>query len=279
MSDPNFKEVAPGLYNEDGEFTVNLNKAVPEGARRGIVLIEGTAINRKQRFDETLIKELHASVMYYLPGVAGKYRLGEDVRIGDYRVASWQEIPNKMYLFGRWLDEQTENLKDRTEDLLGALRLACEAHYGLTSPVLHPFDDGNGRVARLLANGILMMNAHELMFYGIKILPVPLLRQVIKSRDDPYIKILDGINHTRIINPFEVYVARVWVHNLTQMINRYSLIRKGSGKITEADEKLLEKFRNRIRVLNGFIAENENRTKFNELHAVPDYFQLRYIKK
>ncbi len=279
MSDLNSKEIAPGLYNENGEFVVNLNKAVPEGVRRGVALIEATAANRKKRFDEALIKGLHADVVYYLPGVAGKYRLGEDVRIGDYRVSSWQDVPDKMYLFGRWLDEQSDSLRNRTEDLLGALRLACEAHYGLVSPALHPFDDGNGRVARLLANGILMMNAHELMFYGIKILPVPLLRQTTKNREDPYIKILDDINHTRVINPFEVYVARVWVHNLIQMINRYSLTRRSSGKIIEADEKLLEKFKNRIRILNEFIVENENRIRFNDIHAVPDYFQLRHIKK
>ncbi len=272
MTEVAVHEVAPGLFKEGEEFVFDPKKVVVEGTKRGIALIGETAANRNMKFDEALIKKLHAQVLYYMPGVAGKYRLSEKVEVTGDEVVEGKKVPDRMYMFGRWLEEETEELKDRPEDLLGGLRLACEAHYGLVSPQLHPFDDGNGRVARLLANGILMMNTHELMFYGIRILPVPLIRQPAQhDKEDPYIRILKEVNHTRVLNPFEIYIAGLWVKNLSSMITSYITRTGGHTKLTEADHKLINKFKNRARTLNEFIDNPK------EDHIVPDYFATHHV--
>lgn len=278
MSERQVKEISPGVFNENGEFVFDPTRVVAEGTKRGVALIGEIAANRKALFDEDSIKKLHKAVVYYLPGIAGQYRLGEDVRIGGHRLVSGRRLKDRMHLFGRWLRQETENLRDRPEDLLGALRLACEAHYGLVSPELHPFDDGNGRVARLLANGILMMNAHELVFYGIKILPIPLVRKSNKGREDPYIRILEEINSTRVLNPLEVYMATLWFNNLTNLVEAYSVKVNGQNKKSGGDKKLIEKFKNRGRILKEFIADQTNKNRVSEVHIVPDYSALQHIK-
>lgn len=277
MNEAKVREIAPGVYKDHGEFVFDPVKVLVEGTRKGIILIGETAFNRKSVFDEHLIKRLHSTVMYYLPGVAGQYRLEEDVRIGGVRT-SRDQLRDRMRFFSRWLSQETENLRDRPEDLLGALRLACEAHYGLVSPQLHPFDDGNGRVARFLANGILMMNAHELVFYGIKILPIPLVRQSAKGREDPYIQILEEIDKTRIINPLEIYMASLWSNNLTRMIDAYSEKVNGRGKKSDPDRRLINKFKSRARILDEFVAGQNSKNGSVEQHFVPDYFALQHIK-
>lgn len=281
MNESRIQILAPGFYKEADEFFFDPKKVAAEGTKRGVALIGEIASNRKSKFNEALIKKLHGQVVYYMPKIAGRYRFGEeDVRIGEHRVVAAGSLPDRMYLFGRWLEEGTESLKERSEDLLGALRLACEAQYGLVSPALHPFYDGNGRVARLLANGILMLNAHELVFYGIKILPVPLVRQSSKGKEDPYVRALEEVNQTRVINPLELYIANLWLNNLTEMIRVYHEKLNGKGKKSKEDLILIGKFENRVRTLRGFIEKNQNKSylKNGDLHPVPDYFAINHIR-
>ena len=278
MTETLVREIAPGVFREGSEIVFDPLKVVVEGTKRAVHLIGETAQNRNTKFNETLIKHLHSTVMYYMPGIAGQYRGFEVVTIGGHRVANAKHIPDKMYLFGRWLEEETEALKDRQEDLLGGLRISCEAHYGLVSPSLHPFDDGNGRVARLLSNGILMLNAHELVFYGIKLLPIPLVRQQVPGKEDPYFDILEQINQTKIINPLEVYMAGLWSKYLKTMIGSFCERFRNKGKINPADQRLMEKFQNRTQILDKFIEEQISGAGSVEPHIVPDYFALKHVK-
>lgn len=265
------KEVAPGLYRENGEFVFNPVKVIAEGTRRGIEVVNEVASNRNSHFNEALIKKLHAAVLYYLPEVAGQYRLGEDVRVGGHRAIVGKELPLRMHQFGVWLEEETESLKERPEDILGALRLASEVHFGLVSPGLHPFFDGNGRVARLLGNAILMLNTHELMFYGVKILPVPLIRQSSFDKD-PYVSILEEIDETRVLNPLDEYIASLWSKNIQQMIMAYKEKFPSNGrKKFVGDVKLLDKFQSRVAKLENFSVMG------GDTHTVPDYFATRHV--
>lgn len=277
MSETRVKEVAPGVYKEGNEFVFDPVKVAVEGTRRGINIINQAVENRNSHFDEALIRKLHGAVLYYLPGVAGNYRLDEDVRLGNRRLIKGSELQVKMHQYGSWLEDKTEILKDQHENLLGALELASEAHYGLVSPELHPFDDGNGRVARLLANGILMMNTHELMFYGFKILPVPLVRHDVEG-EDPYIKILRKINESGELDGLDLYMATLWSQNIQQILEAYKARFRGNGHSkTAGDAKLVAKFESRAAKLQEFI-EGKRHGRVSEPHLVPDYFVTSHVK-
>ncbi|OGE44379.1 hypothetical protein A3B45_03840 [Candidatus Daviesbacteria bacterium RIFCSPLOWO2_01_FULL_39_12] len=279
MSNSEVQVIAPGLIKENGEFIYDPKKVAEEGTKRGITVITETAKDRKNKFNEGLVKEIHRKVAYYLPQIAGVYRGDEDVRLGKHRLVRGQVLKDRMYKFGTWLEEEVEGLKDRPEDLLGALRVACEAHYGLVSPQLHPFYDGNGRVARLLANGILMLNAHEFMFYGIRILPVPLVRQTAKGKD-PYIEILNRANTTGTLNEFEVYIASLWLSNIRTMMSELNNRAKGKNNRTQGDRSLIGKFENRIEMLDSFIKEQTKPdSKNSRPYLVPDYFEINFLYK
>lgn len=271
-----FQVVAPGLYRESsGEFVFDPRKVAPEGTRRGIVILKEVVKDRKSKFNERFIRNLNKQIMYYMPEIAGKYRQNEDVRIGNLRLVQGRELTDRMFLFGVWLEDQVEALKDKPEDLVGALKLACEAHYGLVSPLLHPFYDGNGRVARFLTNAILLVNAHESMFYGKTILPVPSVRQVPANGKDYYTKVLEEVNGTRILNQFDVYIASLWLRNIHEIVGAFNESKDGA-KMNEEDKFLIKKFENRARILEGFIEQQRNISKDN-MHVVPNYFELRHI--
>ena len=106
------------------------------------------------------------------------------------------ETPAKMQELVEWFRAKTES--PETNPIL----LAAEFHYRFV--LIHPFDDGNGRLARLLMNFILMK-------YGFP--PV-----IIKNEDkDNYIAALEQANFA-ILDPFVDYVAVNMAHSLAIMI-------------------------------------------------------------
>lgn len=281
--------IAPGLYKEGNEYSYNPRIAVPEGMRRGISFLRDTLKKRQNHFDEAWLSQLHKQMLYYFPGVAGEYRLQENVAIKGYREMSdgsfetcsynlvrGRQLRDRMPIFGRWLEERVEVLKDQQNDIIGALKLASEAHYLLVSPLLHPFYDGNGRLGRILANAILMVNAHEVVRYGMNVLPVPLMRQNTGSikKPDGYSRILTRINDmpTPILDQFDVFLAELWKKNLTEEVEQYTILcqqRHGNGKIHPSDINLIQKFKRRIEVLNNFCEEQKSNS---QQHVVPDLF-------
>jgi fido (protein-threonine AMPylation protein) len=65
-----------------------------------------------------------------------------------FQFASPLETPTKMRQLIEWLGEEL------TTTSLGPISLAAQLHHRFV--LIHPFDDGNGRVARLLSNYVLM---------------------------------------------------------------------------------------------------------------------------
>lgn len=70
-----------------------------------------------------------------------------DVRIGNARCIAYAEVPSALACYVRTLEKVMER-----EDLTACAKAAWAAHHLL---VIHPFQDGNGRLARLLINWIL----------------------------------------------------------------------------------------------------------------------------
>lgn len=280
------EEIDIGVYRENGEFYHSPEITIPEGTKRGIKFICEAARHRNRRISEDFLKELHREVLYYFPGVNGQYRQSEgaymkgtekiDGIVKDciFPLKSGKELEWGMYLYGQWLEESTEKIKDNPNNIRLALETACEASYGLISPDLHPFYDGNGRVSRLLNNLMIMINTHELMYYGLNILPVPELRH--KNQPDPYILVLNQVHRTRDLNPYIYYVALHWMEHSNSMINNFDLFltNKNSQKLFAGDSGLIAKYHERAKVLKQR-TEELNPNKQPKPHPVPNFFKHR----
>lgn len=265
------------------EPQVDRAKLVAEGARRAQAFIKDVVRGKKVHgkkfnFDQKLLVEINKRILYFAaPGIPGQLRDQSDVNteVDQELVVSGIEARRRFPLFGRWLSENIQKIRENPEDLLGALQIAAAAHYGLTGPQLHPFADGNGRTARVLLNGILMLGTKELIEYGVTIPPVPILRspRTEKGRVDPYILALRGVGKTRTTNPLEKYIAERWAQNLGERLDRINQIVKHP---TKADNELTEKFKWRRGSLLEFIQEEERGR--NSPHPLPDYFEIRHIR-
>ncbi len=119
------------------------------------------------------------------------------------------ETPAKMQELVEWFRNKSQNLEENF------IKLSTEFHYRFVR--IHPFDDGNGRLARLLMNYILMKQGFP---------PV-----IIKTEDkDNYIAVLEQADFA-ILKPFVEYVAQ-------NLISSLELIIRGArgGEIEDSDD-------------------------------------------
>ena len=131
------------------------------------------------------ILDIHGIIMAGIISTAGEYRRG-DVNIGG---ASF--TPPPAYQVGAEMEELFEFV-NKNPDELRAIELAAHAHYFLTW--IHPFDDGNGRMARLLLNFILVRNRY----------PFAIVKHVEQKK---YLTTLADADEGDF-EPFIVYIAR-----------------------------------------------------------------------
>ncbi len=113
-----------------------------------------------------------------------------------FRFATPEETPAKMKDLIDWYREKLN------EDDIDPILLASEFHFKYVS--IHPFDDGNGRTARILMNFILMQSGYP---------PV-----IIKTEDkENYYSTLRQAD-AGILEPFVNYIANNLIHSLELMI-------------------------------------------------------------
>jgi Fic family protein len=125
-------------------------------------------VEKRRPLTEGLIKELHALLLRGIEWMwigLSERRMRKPTRPGQYKVE-----PNHVVRLDGKIHSYCEPLKvpDEMERLLKfyaenksrrhPVELAAEMHYGLVQ--IHPFADGNGRVARLLMNLILMESSY-----------------------------------------------------------------------------------------------------------------------
>lgn len=166
-----------------------------------------------------------------------------------FRFATPEETPSKMYDLIEWF-----RLK-QTDTTLNPIILAAEFHYKFIR--IHPFDDGNGRIARILMNLILMQNGFP---------PV-----IIKTEDKAsYFSVLQMAD-AGILEPFFEYIAKNTVHSLEIMIRGA----KGES-IDEPDDldkelALLErKLRSNLQQINSIKSRGQIRGIYS--HSLKDLF-------
>lgn len=121
-------------------------------------LIRQIASDPSVRIDEGLVRTMNSVMLRGLPGAGarsrGRYRTGPSLiinsqtRVVRYRPPPPEWVPSLMENFVKDIQEWM-----REETYPGPV-IAALAHFGLIS--IHPFEDGNGRTARLLADMILL---------------------------------------------------------------------------------------------------------------------------
>lgn len=164
---------------------------------------------------ESFIRELHQLLLkesYWVDAITTEGApTRKKVEIGKYKsqpnhvltvtgeifyFATPEETPAKMDDLMQWYREKASS------NNLNPIFLAAEFHYRFIR--IHPFDDGNGRAARILMNFILMK-------YGFP--PV-----IIKTQDKSnYLSALRQAD-SGIIEPFIIYIATNLVQSLELMI-------------------------------------------------------------
>lgn len=234
-----FGKVADAANMKDLEdikaSNVALNMVV-EQAKSGYPLTETFV----RQLHETLLREDYA-VYRTLPGEqqtsytvhAGIYKTRANSMITQtgerFDYASPEETPALMADLVNWYREEEQKAE------LSPIELASQFHYRYIR--IHPFEDGNGRIARLLANYILL--EHEF----------PMI--VVKSADkDGYLNALskcDGMvgtvpsegAHASInqIKPFVEYMAKCLERELV------TCIKAAKGQSIEEDEDFVKELR------------------------------------
>jgi Fic family protein len=140
-----------------------------KGHNNALLLLEDI-IHEERPITESFIRELHQMILqedYYNDAIT---TTGEETRrlikVGEYkqapnhvktttgeifRFASPEETPAEMDKLIQWLRSEIEKGDD---EALHPVALAALFHYKFIR--VHPFDDGNGRLARILMNMLLM---------------------------------------------------------------------------------------------------------------------------
>lgn len=172
-------------------------------------------IKQNRPLNEAFIRELHVLLLKENTTKKAKTPDGQiitrTIEVGKYKsspnhvetasgdmfyFASPEETPAKMNDLMNWYNEQRKS--EDTNPIL----FATQFHYDFIR--IHPFDDGNGRTARLLMNFVLMS-------YGFP--PV-----IIKTQDKvQYFNVLQAADAGNI-EPFVIFVAENLSHSLDLMI-------------------------------------------------------------
>jgi Fic family protein len=174
-----------------------------------INIIKDLAFNRTAPFRQQEILALHGISMYKVMEDAGKYRQDDRTKVqgAEFIPTHWYEIESDMNELMQFTNENPDGLSP--------IELAAHTHYWFT--YIHPFSDGNGRIARLLINFILLRNHYPFIVFK-------------KVDRNQYIRTLRKANDG-YFEPFLIYTAGV----LEQSLDTYLHALKGDTK----KEKLL----------------------------------------
>ena len=170
------------------------------------------AAKRKEQISEKMIRNISAMVM---KNTGSQYRtaVGEfDCSMGEYRLVGvhagkrtfpdYRKVPSLMKKLIQYIDSEQEKQN------VDVLQLAFEVHFRFVS--IHPFADGNGRVARLLMNFFLS-------YYGLPMLFVS------KSDRLKYIDVLYQAQENGNMKPFYDFMMRQYIKFLKNEIKQYEL--------------------------------------------------------
>lgn len=101
------------------------------------------------KWNEKNIKKIHHYLFHNIhPEIAGKYKKINNV-VANSPTTPWQEVPTNMKKLLNWFKNNKQTYTPQ---------LALEFYWRFES--IHPFEDGNGRVGRILLNTILVQQGY-----------------------------------------------------------------------------------------------------------------------
>ena len=141
--------ILTGKPLKDQTEAKNLSKALD--------FLEKLIVDSSKPLTETDVRALHQLILQDIDDDnAGKYRVVPvQISGSDYSPPAPESVPTQMQEFGAWL--ASVSVANDNYGLSDAILYAAAAHTWFVS--IHPFIDGNGRVARLLMNLMLMRYA------------------------------------------------------------------------------------------------------------------------
>ncbi len=159
---------------------------VAQNHQDAINLIKKMAFDKTYKITENDIQKIHGIVMKGVMTSAGQYRRYDvDVKGAGFTPPPFYDVSKHM--------KELLNMLNNNPDELRPIELAAQVHYDFAW--VHPFEDGNGRMARLLLNLILVRNGYPFA--------------VIKSVDKPqYLRALREMDVSGNFEPFLIYISR-----------------------------------------------------------------------
>lgn len=145
-----YKETAFGIIPRSQLIPLEI-----EGIRRSWIFVLKT-VSTRTRITPTLLKKIHqVGFAWIFPDVGGRFRK-VDVEVSDHKPPAFFSVPELIENFCLDLAERLKHLPSITrQDFLQELvSLLAWAHHRFLW--IHPFQDYNGRLARLLTNVILL---------------------------------------------------------------------------------------------------------------------------
>ncbi len=116
--------------------------------------IETIALESDAEITVSLILNLHKKAFGKLYEWAGKWRK-ETVNVGNFIPPMPQEVPNLFYQFVEEVNFKQKNIQEKID----LLDLLAYTHHRFV--YIHPFTNGNGRMARLVMNLIVMLKGYK----------------------------------------------------------------------------------------------------------------------
>ena len=127
-------------------------------------------VSKKRKINESFIKELHSLLLKDIHFTYAKGANGELIK-KPLHAGQYKKQPNHVLTLSGKIHHYTDPLhvKDEMEDLINWLNKSKNSHIVERAAIfhyrfvkIHPFDDGNGRLARLLMNLILMQGGYPI---------------------------------------------------------------------------------------------------------------------
>lgn len=196
------KNIPESLRGKDlGDILVAQNHS------SAINLIKKIAFDRTYKISEDDIKKIHGIVLKGVIASAGKYRSYDlEVKGAGFIPPPFYDVPKHM--------KELLNTLNNNPDELRPIELTSQIHYDFSW--IHPFEDGNGRMSRLLLNLILVRNGYPFV--------------VIKNVDKPqYLRALREMDVSGNFKPFLIYISRC----VEQTLDLYLMSKKPAKKEEE----------------------------------------------
>ncbi len=130
------------------------DQAEAKNLKEALDFLEDLAGSPDKPITEADVRQIHYLVLKGIDDSnAGKYRsITVEISGSEFKPPAPESVPSEMHQFGRWLASVSSI--GENYGLLEAILYAAAAHTWFV--YIHPFIDGNGRVARLLMNLLLM---------------------------------------------------------------------------------------------------------------------------